>query len=284
MGSRVRDFCSVLILAIALAATAYSQTPAIYPGGVLNGASFDKTGQPVSPGALISIFGTDLAAASESALSVPLSTTLSSVKVTFNGIEAPLKDVVHTPGTYDQINAQVPWEILKVVPPGTNTTAGVQVIVSRNGVPSAPFTANVGAAAPGIFTFQYGIGQAVAYGNTDYQIAAPTNAGLPYPSHPAKIGDPLTLAILATGLGPVKDSVPNGGLPAGGASPTVTNPTVLVGGVPAQVVFCGLIGYVGVYQINIVIQPGTPTGNAVPLQIQMNGITSRNDVTIAVTN
>ena len=41
--------------------------------------------------------------------------------------------------------------------------------------------------------------------------------------------------------------------------------------------------FVGVYQINIIVANGTPTGNAVPLQIVMSGITSRNDVTIAVT-
>jgi hypothetical protein len=33
-----------------------------------------------------------------------------------------------------------------------------------------------------------------------------------------------------------------------------------------------------------VIAPGTPTGNAVPLQLVMNGITSTNQVTIAVSN
>jgi uncharacterized protein (TIGR03437 family) len=274
-----------VVLALGSLTVAYPQTPAIFAGGVLNGASFDKTGQPVSPGALVSIFGSDLAAATESSLTVPLSTTLSSVKVTFDRIEAPLKDVVHTPGSYDQINAQVPWEILPVIPPGSGATAGVQVIVTRNGVPSAPFTANMSAAAPGIFTFAFGVGQAVAYGNSDGAVAAPTNAALPFPSHPAKIGDQTTLVILATGLGPVNNPVPSGTVPAiGTLSTTVTNPTVLVGGVPAQVVFSGLSQYVGVYQINVVIQPGTPTGNAVPLQLQMNGVTSRNDVTIAVTN
>jgi uncharacterized protein (TIGR03437 family) len=44
-------------------------------------------------------------------------------------------------------------------------------------------------------------------------------------------------------------------------------------------------GFVGVYQINVVIQPGTPTGDAVPVQIQMgSGTPSTNKVTIAVSN
>jgi uncharacterized protein (TIGR03437 family) len=266
---------------LAGAMVAGAQSPVIAPGGVLNGASFDKTGQPVPAGALVSIFGTNLAAASASADSVPLSTTLSNVNVTFNGIAAPMKDVVHSATSGDQINAQVPWEVL----PAGNGTTSTQVIVTRNGVASAPLPITVGAAAPGIFTFPGGIGQAVAYGNSDGAIAAPINSGLPFTSRPAKIGDPATLVILATGLGPVNPPIKTGSnVTDGQLHPTTITPQVLVGGVPAQVVFSGMTPqFVGVYQINIVIAAGTPTGNSVPLQIIMNGVTSRNDVTIAVT-
>jgi len=277
---------------ISAGAAAFAQAPVIATGGVLNGASFDKS-QPVAPGSLVSIFGTNLAAATASASSIPLPGSLSSVTVTFNGIAAPLAAVSHDPVNGDQVNAQVPWEILPLVPPGTNTTTQIPVIVTRNGVPSAPVNVSVGAAAPGIFTFQYGIGQAVAYGNADRAIAAPGNAGLPYTSHPARIGDSQTLVILATGLGAVANTVADGDIPPVIASSTLVTPVVTIGGTPAQVVFSGLVGrdatgqadgFTGVYQINIVIQPGTPTGDAVPLQISMNGITSRQDVTIAVGN
>jgi uncharacterized protein (TIGR03437 family) len=60
---------------------------------------------------------------------------------------------------------------------------------------------------------------------------------------------------------------------------------VTVGNVQAQVVFSGILpGFPGVYQLNILIQPGTPTGNAIPLQIQMGAITTSNQITIAVSN
>jgi uncharacterized protein (TIGR03437 family) len=272
--------CFVASCVLGCASLACAQTPVISPGGVLNGASFDKTGQPIPEGALISIFGTNLSAASASADSVPLSTTLSNVTVTFNGIAAPLKDVVHSAANGDQINAQVPWEVLAV---GANSGTA-QVVVTHNGVASAPLPITVGAAAPGIFTFPGGVGQAVAYGNTDGAIAAPATSGLPFPSHPAKIGDPTTLVILATGCGPVNPMVKTGSSANDGQlHQTITAPLVTVGGVPAQVVFAGMTPqFVGVYQLNIVIAAGTPTGNAVPLQISMNGVTSRNDVTIAV--
>src|SRR5205823_3329615 len=96
---------SAFLICLGCATLASAQNPVIAPGGVLNGASFDKTGQPIPAGALVSIFGTNLAAASASADTVPLSTTLSSVMVTFNGVSAPLKDVVHSAANGDQINA-----------------------------------------------------------------------------------------------------------------------------------------------------------------------------------
>lgn len=283
---RAASWAAILTLA---GAAAFAQAPVIATGGVLNGASFDKTGQPVAPGSLVSIFGTNLSAATASASSVPISTNLSSVTVTFNNVAAPLAFA-----SSGQINAQVPWEILPLIAPGTTGTTQIPVIVTRNGVASAPLNVSVGPSAPGIFTFPGGVGQAVAYGNSDGAIAAPgTATGLPATAHPAKIGDPQTLVILATGLGAVANTVADGDVPSVITSSTLVTPTVLVGGVPAQVVFSGMVGrdatgkaygFVGVYQINIVIAAGTPTGDAVSLQISMNGITSRPDVTIAVSN
>src|SRR4051812_27387132 len=109
------SLAAMLILGATGAANA--QTPVIAAGGVLNGASFDKSGVAVSPGSLVSIFGTNLSAATSSALSIPLSTSLSSVSVTFAGVGATLKDVVHSDANGDQLNVQVPWEILPMVPP-----------------------------------------------------------------------------------------------------------------------------------------------------------------------
>jgi len=55
--------------------------------------------------------------------------------------------------------------------------------------------------------------------------------------------------------------------------------------VEAQLIFSGMQPqFPGVYQINIILASGTPTGDAVPLQFVMNGITTTDKVTIAVTN
>jgi uncharacterized protein (TIGR03437 family) len=257
------------ILAIfSLTLAAYAQ-PSVAAGGVLNGASF-ATGQPVAPGSLVSIFGTDLASTSSAATSVPLSTKLANVQVTFNNIAAPLNYV-----SGGQINAQVPFELT-----GASTA---QVVVTNNGSASAPQSLQVASIAPGIFSLTGG--QAIAYGNSSYIFAAPSGSIPGLTTQPAKILDPQTLVILATGLGPVMPPIPDGVGDPTVIHNTTASPAVLVGNVPAQVVFSGILpGFPGVYQINVIIQAGTPTGNAVPLQIQMGGITTSSSTTIAVSN
>jgi uncharacterized protein (TIGR03437 family) len=141
----------------------------------------------------------------------------------------------------------------------------------------------VGPFSPGIFASGT---QAIAYGNTDGIIAAAPGAIPGLSTHPAKINDPATLVILATGLGAVNPPVQTGSNVTDGAPHnTATTPTVTVGNVAAKVVFSGMSPqFVGVYQLNIVIAPGTPTGDKIPLQISMGGVTTPSTTTIAVSN
>ncbi len=63
-----------------------AQTPTVAAdNGVVNGASFAK-GQPVSPGGLVSIFGTGLVSSLATADTVPLSNNLGGVTVTFSDL------------------------------------------------------------------------------------------------------------------------------------------------------------------------------------------------------
>jgi uncharacterized protein (TIGR03437 family) len=264
-----------VLLAILVAGTALlAQTPSVSSGGVLNSASYATT-MPVAPGSLISIFGSGLAATTATADSVPLSNSLGNVSVSINGTPAPLNGVFHE-SSFDQINAQLPWNA---------QTGTAQVVVTNNGVASAPQSFQVGQFAPGIFTVTAtGTGQAVAVNFPDNTYAAPAGSIPGVTSRPAVAGDPNGLIIYATGLGAVNPAVANGA--AASANPisfTTAVPTVLVGGVAAKVNFSGLApGFVGLNQLNVVLASTTPTGNQVSLQIQMNGVTSTNQVTIAV--
>lgn len=265
----------VLVLRVGMvllvgAVAAQSQTPVVTPGGVIDAAAGTS---PVAPGGLVSIFGSNLAGALAVANSVPLSTSLGNVSVTFNGISAPLLFV-----SGGQVNAQLPWDVLS-----SGTAGTANIVVTSNGQASTSVSVPVGPFSPGIFSSGT---QAIAYGNSDGIIAAAPGAIPGLTTHPAKVNDPLTLVILATGLGAVNPPVQTGSnVTDGQVHNTATLPTVTVGGTQAQVVFSGMSPqFVGVYQLNIVIASGTQTGDKVPLQISMGGVTSPGNITIAVSN
>jgi uncharacterized protein (TIGR03437 family) len=229
----------------------------------------------VSIGSLVSIFGSNLASGMAQADTIPLSTTLGGVSVQFvNGgtsVDAPLLFVAST-----QVNVQVPWNL---VPP--NTTQNVNVVVKVGSVNTAPAQVTIGPASPAIFATAAPDFRAIAQ-NVDGTLAQPAGSIAGLTTHPVKVGD--ALIIYATGLGPVDRAPANGGVPPSGAlANTLTQPTVLVGGISAPVLFSGLQPqFVGVNQVNITV-PNVPAGDKVPLQFQMGGITSPSTVTIAVT-
>jgi uncharacterized protein (TIGR03437 family) len=161
------------------------------------------------------------------------------------------------------------------VPAGTAT-----VVVTNNGAASSPASFNVAASAPGIFAVQFGVGQAIAI-NLDGTLAAPAGSIPGLTTHPAKKGD--AIIIYANGLGQVSPTVANGQNSLDQLRNTNAMPVVMVGGQQAQVLFSGLTPqFVGVNQVNIVIPQSAPTGDKVPLQIQLGGITSTDQVTMAI--
>jgi uncharacterized protein (TIGR03437 family) len=245
------------------------QGPNVYDEGVIT-ASGSPVKPYVAPGSLVSIYGSGFSAAPVAAASIPLPASLGSVSVTFNGITAPLTFVNST-----QINAQVPWDVL----PGGDGIA--VLVVAGVGGTSRPQMVLVNPVSPGIFTLQSGTGQAIAINSLDGALVAQAGSVPGLTTHPASVGD--AIIILATGLGAVTPAIVDGHNASDGLRTTTNAPSVLIGGVPAQVLFSGLSpDYVGVNQINAIILPGTPTGNAVPLQIQVGGITTSNLVTLAV--
>ena len=97
--------------------------------------------------------------------------------------------------------------------------------------------------------------------------------------------------VAVTGLGAVTPAIADGAAPCALSGckstdkqrTTIAKPTVLIGTVSAPVEFSGLAPqFVGVYQLNFKVPSGVPTGNTVPIQIQIGGASSRAGVTIAV--
>jgi len=202
----------------------------------------------VAPGALASIFGSNLANGTQSATTFPLPTTMAGATVYVNSTQVPLLYVSET-----QINFQVP----------SSTTAGTaSVYVSRDGGTSATYNFAVIPSAPGIF--QSTTNHAVAQNLTNYS----TNSD----SDRVASGD--ILVVYLSGIGAVNNSVTDGsGAPSSPIATATAAATATIGGMSATVDFLGLTpGFAGLAQANIVV-PSLATGDY-PLVLNVGGYLS----------
>jgi uncharacterized protein (TIGR03437 family) len=230
------------------------QLPALNNNGVVEGAGFTPN-RPLAPGGFISIFGSRFTTQTAGATQIPLERELAGVRVKIGDIDAPLHFV--SPG---QINAVLPVEF----EPGAN----VSVVVSSNGVLTAPQSYLVAPAMPGIFINDAGvpaIRRFVAAGEPSQPVT---------PSNPARIGD--VLEIFATGLGETDPPVASGDALATG-SQALTPVSLEIGGIGVPVLYQGLApGFVGLYQVNVQVTDNVPTGTG-QIRIIQNGIVGNPD-------
>lgn len=237
--------------------------PRLSSGAAVNAASF-APGAPVAPGAIISIFGTELASGTGNARSLPLPTSLGGTQALIGGVAVPLFFA-----SAAQINAQVPFE---VAPGSGNLT--VQYSGPNGPIPSNTIELLITAASPGIFT--------VSRDGRGPGVFVRSDAVLVDSFHPAARNSVLTF--YATGLGAVDPPVASGtgALASPSLSRTVQTPIVNIGGVNAELLFSGLApGFVGLYQINVRVPATISPGANVPVTLRV-GTTLSNTVTLAV--
>jgi uncharacterized protein (TIGR03437 family) len=254
-----------------------TNAPIIY--GVFSSASYASA--TVSPGELVTLFGSNIGPATAATLAITngyVDTSLSNVTLTIGGQNAPLLYV-----STNQVTAQVPYEV--------GTGAGVSVVLTNGSNPAANTTVTVATTAPGIYTADgSGVGQAAAI-NTSAATGAVT---LNSTTSPAKIGDTVSLYLTGEGnynpaliLGAVNTNtgfiIPVSLSPLPQISPT---PTVQIGGVDATagVSYAGAVpgSIIGVLQINVVVPTGSTTGAAVPVAISIGGNSTQTGVTLNV--
>lgn len=198
---------------------------------VVNGASFEAF---VSPGCLVSIFGSGLAHSTVATTTMPpLPTRLENTTVLVAGIEAPLYFV-----SPNQINLQIPYEV-------TGTTVPLKVKTAEG--TSSTYMITVAPTSPAIFTrAANGKGPAL-YFDGRFRLLSVV--------HP---GD--TIIFYATGLGatnpPIRTGV--GGSYAEPLNRVASLPDVYIGEEKARVAYAGVAPfYAGVYQVNVVV-PAAP--------------------------
>ena len=242
-----------------LSVTASSPTIA----ALVNAASY-ATG-PVSPGEIVTLFGTALGPHTPAFLTLDQSgqnvlTLLGGVTVTFSGFAAPLTYVSDT-----QINAIVPYQVAGIPQPFVQVRYLNQT--------SNTFQLQTAVTAPGIFTAAGGTGQAaVLNGDGVYNGITPAARGS-------------VIQIFMTGEGQTN---PNG--VTGAVTPVSINTpkpqysvAVFIDNQPAQLNFVGEApGLVsGVLQVNAVVPQTAGTGN-VSLSVRVGANYSQNGVTVSV--
>ena len=225
-----------------------SAPPQIAPGGVVHSASFVL--DPLAPGTIVSIFGSNLSSepvsgGGRSASGIPLSTELAGTQLILGGRPLPILF-----SREDQVNAVLPFEVAdrlnESLPLLARRTDAASLSVSE------PVLVN--AARPGVFT-QNGSGSGPgSIQNANFQIVTPAN--------PVKAGD--AIIIYSAGLGGVSPGVTSGD-PAPGSplARTAEDVTVTIGGRLAEVFFAGLSpGFASLYQVNAFMPAGVPAGEA----------------------
>ena len=228
--------------------------PTLFADGVVEGAGFTPR-RPLSPGGIISVFGQSFASENSFATQLPLERELAGISVRVGGQDAPL--YFASPG---QINAQVPFEV--------STGDSVPVAINVGGLLTAPQNYLIAPAQPGIFI----AGENAAILDASFLLVTAQN--------PVGPGD--TIQIFCTGLGAVQEQVETGA-PAPPFSTVQLPVTVTIGGLDAAIAYQGLApGFVGLYQVNVVVPAGVAPGGAVPLVLTQNGIVANPDQAITI--
>jgi len=226
--------------------------PVAAAGGVVNNGTF-ASNESLAQGDITAVFGDQLTYGDpQSASTLPLGTSLGNTQVLVNGTPAPVYYVSPT-----QINFQIPFEA---------ATGDGTIQVVRNGQPGNQVYVNISASAP----------RFILLGNGYVIMTTPDGALTGIPSHPVTANDVAVIYVI--GLGPTSPSVPSG--TASPNPPAIVPATQVCFGQHSAVIqplctnaaFAGLTpGLVGLYQINVTIPSGVPTGNHVPIYFTVGG-------------
>jgi uncharacterized protein (TIGR03437 family) len=218
---------------------AASRSVYIDPTGLVNTASTATYTAGVSPGEFVTLYnGVNLANSTVVAPPGAFPTSLGGVSVIIDGIlKAPLYYVSPT-----SVSFLIPYEV--------STFPIASIEVNNNGATSNIATTYVNLTAPGVFTYNTGVGDAALI---DY----PSGGGSPYfinENNPAQPGD--TVVVFLSGLGAPFPTNPDGAL--GVADFLVQTIGVDVNGVAAAApAYAGLAPELaGLYQINFTVPSG----------------------------
>lgn len=237
--------------------------PVTFYGGAVNNSAAEA-GDILAQGTIVALFGEQFTLGGPQQGTLPLTTDLAGTKVFVNDQAAPLFY-----SSYGQINFQVPYSAA--------TGAGV-IRVDRPGQRGNNISVTIAARAPRIL--KLGIDRYGIIVNQDGSFPIPTTPGIA--SHPAKAGD--VVVIYAIGLGQTSPAVTEGSIAP--SNPLASVPSIVkvlfggggFAGDPIAVIpmFAGLTpGFAGLYQINVTVPQGLPSGETPVILLGDDGTISK---------
>jgi uncharacterized protein (TIGR03437 family) len=229
---------------------------------LVSAASYQGGG--VAPGEIVALFGQNLGPADLAGAVYDsngnLTDTTGGTSVTFDGTPAPI--IYSLAG---QISLIVPYSV------AGKTTSQMQV--AYNGQQSTPLAIPIVEAVPGLFTANgSGSGNAAAFNQ---------NSSVNSAANPAARGS--VIVLYGSGEGQTNPSGIDGRVNRSSFPSPVLPVSVSIGGVDAQVAYFGAAPFLvsGVFQANVVIPAGIPTGNTEVI-VTVGSSSSPRGVTIAV--
>jgi uncharacterized protein (TIGR03437 family) len=230
---------------------------------VLDSAGYQ---QGISPGAWITIWGTNLASTTRNwrdseIVGGRLPIQLDGVSVTIDGKPSAVNYISPT-----QLNVQVPDD---------TTTGPVEVAVTTpQGM--ATTTTTMQTVSPGLFMYA---AANVAAQHADYSIVGPPGLYPGAASTPARPGE--VIILYGTGFGPTSPPTPSGQIVTSAAPiPDLSAINLTIGGRQAQVQWAGIV-MAGLWQLNVQVPPDVPAGNAAVVA-QIGGKSTQGGAFIAI--
>lgn len=231
--------------------------------GLQNAASY--TANVVSPGGIVTVYGTDMGPGSLSTFQLDTNgrvpSVLSATRILFNGEAAP---VLYTSAT--QASAIAPYLLQGI--------ANADVVVQYQDRVSRAFNIPVRATDPGLFSIDRSGTGPGAILNQDNTVNGPDN--------PARAGS--IVVLFGAGFGSTNPQSFAGGVtPATNVPRLLTPVTVTIGGAPAVIEYQGPApgAVAGLYQFNVRI-PANAARGELPVKITMGSASSQDRLTVSV--
>jgi uncharacterized protein (TIGR03437 family) len=222
--------------------------PSLSPNGTLNNLN-PAPGAAVAPGTVAQVYGGSLTPSTSIPGLLPLPTVVNGTSVLIGAFLAPLYSL-----SGGQLNVQIPTEL--------TPNRQYSILVSSGAAFTLPDTLTTTDVSPGLLNFAQ---------HTDFTTISA--------SSPAKAGE--TVLLYLVGMGATDLAVASGAVSPSPPATVSNTPLVSINGQGGMVSFSGLTpGLVGLYQINVQVPNGTPSGDA-SVTVTQNG-TPSNAVTIPV--